>query len=80
MFDTLFKNIIDNILNPVIYLLFALAVIYFFIGVIKFIKNSDSETERKVGLNHIIWGIVGIFIMLSARGLINIILATFGLK
>ncbi len=78
MFDTLFTNIINNILTPLLYLMFAIAVIYFLYGVFIFIKNADNEEKRKEGINHMIWGIVGIFIMISAKGIINIIKATLG--
>ncbi len=80
MFNAIFSAIINNILQPAIYLLFALALLFFFYGVFEFIKNADSEEGRNTGKNHMIWGIVGIFIMLSAKGIINLILATFGLK
>ncbi len=79
-FDTLFSNIVSNILKPIIDLLFVLALIYFIFGVIVFIKNADNAEKRKEGYNHIIWGVVGMFIMLSTNGIINLILATFGLK
>lgn len=80
MFDTLLTNIINNILTPAEYLIFALAVIYFFWGVFTFIRNADSETKRKEGFDHMIWGVVGMFIMFSAKGLINFILSSLGLN
>ncbi|MBU6370858.1 MAG: hypothetical protein KGH93_02485 [Patescibacteria group bacterium] len=79
-FDKLYNNVLDQIVTPIIYLLFALALIYFFWGVFQFIKNADNETERENGKWHMIWGVIGMFIMISAKGLINIILATLGLK
>ena len=58
----------------------ALAVVYFVWGVMQFIKNSDNPEKRGEGYQHMIWGIVGLFIMVSAKGIINIILSTMGLK
>jgi uncharacterized membrane protein YidH (DUF202 family) len=79
-FDTLFANINDQILTPIIYLLFALAMIYFLWGVFEFVKNADSAEKRADGYKHMIWGIIGIFIMVSAKGIINLILSSIGLS
>ncbi|MBA4320716.1 MAG: hypothetical protein C0412_20165 [Flavobacterium sp.] len=78
-FDTLLQKILTNIVNPVIYLIMALAVVYFVWGVMIFIQNADKSEKREEGYKHMIWGIVGIFIMVSAKGIINIIISTMGL-
>lgn len=75
-FDKLYANIKDQIVTPIIYLLFALAVVYFVWGVLVFIRNADNPEERKTGYQHMIWGVIGIFVMVSAIGIINIITAT----
>lgn len=80
VFDTLLQKILTNVVNPIIYLIAALAVAYFVWGVMIFIKNADNPTKRTEGYQHMIWGIVGLFIMVSAKGIINIILTTMGLK
>ncbi|MBU6430810.1 MAG: hypothetical protein KGJ58_00800 [Patescibacteria group bacterium] len=77
-FSQLLYNIEIFILNPIIYLLFGLALIIFLYGVFEFIKNSESEEERKKGGEHMLWGIIGMAIMFSAYGIINFILNTLG--
>ncbi len=67
------------ILNPLILLVFAIALLVFLYGVLQFIRNADSETGRVEGKKNIGWGLFGMFIMMSAYGLIRIILNTFGL-
>jgi hypothetical protein len=76
--QTLIANIKQNILNPIIVLLFALALLYFLHGVYKAVKGSSSEEERRLGQQNIIWGLVGMFIMISAFGLVNLICGTIG--
>jgi uncharacterized membrane protein YidH (DUF202 family) len=78
-FNTLLKKILDNIVTPIIYLIMALAVVYFVWGVLQFIKNADNPEKRQDGYKHMIWGIVGLFIMVSAKGIISIILSSMGL-
>lgn len=78
-FNTLLQKILDNIVTPVIYLIMALAVVYFLWGVMMFVKNADNAEKREEGYKHMIWGIIGIFIMVSAKGIISIILSSMGL-
>ncbi len=77
--DTFLRKFNDVILNPIITLLFALAVVYFLWGVSQFILNSESDEAREKGKMHMIWGIVGIFIMIAVFGIIRLIANTFGL-
>ena len=72
------NSIIDNIVNPLIYLLLILGFLYFFWGVLIFIYNSDSEEVKAKGKMHMIWGIVGIVIMVSAYSILRMVAATFG--
>jgi len=75
-FSQLLYNIEYFILNPIIYLLFGLALLLFLYGVFEFIKKSDDPDERKKGGQHMLWGVVGMAIMFSAYGIINFILNT----
>ena len=75
---TLIKKINSAIINPIIVLLFAAAVIVFAYGVFEYIKDSDSDEARSTGRRHMISGGIGIFIMISVFGIIQIILNTIG--
>ena len=69
---------ITYIVNPVVYLLIGLAVIYFLYGVLVFIKNADNSEKRPDGARHILWGIVGIAIMFCVFALVHVIQNTMG--
>jgi len=75
----LIENINTQIIAPIILLLFVLSLVMFFWGVADYIRGSDNEEARKTGKDHMIWGIVGIFIMVSAWGIILIVTNTFGI-
>ncbi|TAL49576.1 hypothetical protein EPN83_00315 [Patescibacteria group bacterium] len=66
------------ILNPLILLLFTIALLFFFWGIFQFVSRTGDETKRAEGKKHILWGLVGMFIMFSVFGLIRIILNTLG--
>ena len=63
------------ILNPIITLAFVIATIYFLYGIVVFINADAKDKEKARGA--ILWGIVGMFIMVSVYGIINLVLKTF---
>lgn len=76
----LLARINKEILNPIIYLLFFAATIYFVLGVIKFISNADNDEERSKGKSNIIWGIVGMVIMVSAYAILALVTNSFNVS
>jgi len=68
------------IINPLIVLLFALATVFFFYGLLQFIFNQENEEKKTTGKSHMIWGIVGIVIMMSVFALLQIVMSTFGIE
>jgi len=73
-------NVDSMIINPLILFLFALAVVYFLYGVLEFLMNQENEEKKTAGKSHMLWGVVGITIMLGVFTLMNIIINTFGIK
>lgn len=78
--DSFINNVNAQIVNPLIKLLFALAVAFFLWGVFEFILNQENEEKRSTGKQHMLWGIIGITIMMGVFFLMNLILNTFGIK
>lgn len=72
--DSLIGKIETQILNPVIGLMVAIAVLVFLYGVVEFIAGADNEEKRDQGKQHIVWGIVGLFIMVAVGGIMQIII------
>jgi predicted membrane channel-forming protein YqfA (hemolysin III family) len=62
-----------NIVNPLIFLLLAVALVVFIWGVVSYFRNIDNADERKIGIRHMIWGVIGLAIMISFKGIIAII-------
>ena len=78
--EKLIHNFNKVILNPVILVLFAVALLVFVWGVFEYFRSGDSETSRELGKRHILWGLVGLAVMMSAFGILNIALGTFGIS
>ena len=76
-FKSLISCIGSNILNPLVALIMAAALVVFLFGVLKFIKDGDKPEERKKGGAMMMYGIVGFFVMLSVWGLVSILTNSF---
>jgi uncharacterized membrane protein YidH (DUF202 family) len=76
-----FIHTVDRlIINPLIYLLFGLAILFFLYGVVEFIINQANEEKKTTGKSHMIWGIIGITIMLGVWTILHFVLATIGVN
>ena len=69
---------IGEILNATIPVLVALGVVYFVWGVVTYMIGSEEEAKKK-GKNRIIYGIIGLAVIVGLWGLVNIVVNTFGL-
>ena len=69
----LISNIKVYILNPIIGFMFAVAVVMFIYGIVEYIWSADNEDKVAVGKTHMIWGIVGIFVMVGVYGILNLL-------
>ena len=68
-----------DILSQVIIILVALAVVFFLYGILKYIGSGDDEESRGKSKNVMIYGIIGLFVMISFWGIVNILINTFEL-
>ena len=73
---------VKDILDSVVPFLIGLSVLVVVWGIFKYIAHAAEEEKRVEAGKFILWGIVGIFIMISIWGLINVLgnTITFGDK
>ena len=67
------------ILYPLISLMMGVALLIFLWGVYQYIANAESDEARRKGKQHMIYGIIGLVIMVSAVAILQIAKATFGI-
>lgn len=75
--NSLFARI-TGILNAVIPVMIALAVVYFVWGVVGYVISDDEEAKKR-GRDKIIYGIIGLAVIIALWGLVAILTNTFGL-
>ena len=72
------NKIIELIVNPAIYVVFSLGLLIFVYGIVEFLVALSKGADTKEGKWHMLWGVVGMFIMVSVFGIIHLLNSTFG--
>ena len=71
-------NLFTSIGSRIIPLMGAVAFLAFVLGVAKYIKSAGSEKDSKDSKNLLIWGIVGLFVMITIWGIVSFLKSEFG--
>lgn len=71
------RQALKDVAHSATILIMLIAVAVFLWGIIKFIAAGGDETKIKSAKGYIIYGLIGIFIMVSLWGIIEIIGYTF---
>jgi len=74
---TTIVGLIDYVVVP---LIFSLAFLAFLWGVFNyFILGATDEGKHEEGRQFVIYGLLGLVVLFSVWGLVNVVLATFGI-
>lgn len=68
-----FVQAIGNLIQTLLPIVVALALLFFFWGLAKFILAAGNEVDKEKGRNMMIWGIVALFVMVAVWGLVEFI-------
>ncbi|MDE2037965.1 MAG: hypothetical protein KGI69_01935 [Patescibacteria group bacterium] len=77
-FGKVVDPIIANIVDPIIELIFAVALIAFIYGILQMVTHGTDSDAHQRGRMSMLSGVIGMFIMMSAWGIINIVAGTVG--
>ncbi len=73
-----FAGIVSNIIHffngSVIPLIYALAVVFFFIGIVRYFFIEGGEEGQTKGRQFVLYGLIGLVVLFSVWGLVNILL------
>ena len=75
----LILKINNVIVNPIIILMFSFALVAFLWGVRGYVTNADNTEARMKGSQQILWGILGMGMMVTAFAIQRIVIQTFGI-
>lgn len=74
---TTFFASINGIINIVVPFLIGIAVLMVIIGIFRMVINAGDEEARDAGKQWVIWGVIGIVLMLAVWGLVALLAGTF---
>ena len=78
-FKALITLILTDIFTPLVALIIGLAFVTFLWGVYKYITVASTEGKEGARMT-IIYGLIGLFVMLSVWGLVDILTRTFDIS
>ena len=70
----------NTILTPLITLLIISATVIFIWGIIKYISAAHDSKKIGEAKNFMLWGIIGLFVIVAMWGLVRIIQTTFDIS
>ena len=78
--ESLLERINEVILFPLMTLMVSVAVLLFLYGAFEYIYNAGNDSARETGRRHMMYGIIGLLVMLSAYTILKIAAGTFGIS
>ncbi len=78
LFDILTLKIAP-ILNAIIPLLITAGVIFFVLGIVQYVIADDEEAKKK-GKDRMLYGIIGLFVIVTFWGLVTVLQNTLGIS
>lgn len=73
-----FVEDVGDLVNTLIPIVFALALLFFLWGLARYILAAGNEEAKEQGKRIMIWGIVALFIMASVWGIVAFLQDLFG--
>lgn len=70
---------IVSLLNLVVPIVMTFALIYFFVGLVKYIMAAGDDEAKGAGRSIMINGVIALFVMAAVWGLVNVLIETFGI-
>ncbi len=77
--DDLITKLGTYIVNPLLLVVFAAGFFMFMFGLLQFMISVNSGEDTSDGKRHMIYGTIGMFIMVSVYGIISLLDNTFNL-
>ena len=77
--NSVVNKIEDVVLFPLMTLMVAIALLVFLYGSFKFVLGAGDDAARTLGKKHMLWGLIGMLVMISAYAILQIALRTVGL-
>lgn len=78
--NSLVTKIVSEIVQPLVTGLFFLTMLIFIWGLFGLFTKPADSTARADAQRHVLWGVIGMFIMVGVYGIIRLIANTVGVS
>jgi len=75
----LVNKFVTYVIDPLMLVLFACSFFLFMYGMVRFLWDMKEGRPDPQGKPHLLYGIIGMLIIVSVGGIINFLASTFGL-
>ena len=75
----LLDRIVTYVIDPAVKVIFTLGLFMFFYGLVEYLWQLKDGKADGDGRKHMLWGLVGMLIMVSVYGIIALIMNTLGI-
>lgn len=72
-------DVLITLVKRIIPLLISIAVLVFFWGIVKFVAHGGDEKKIEEGRAFMIWGMIGLFVIVALWGIVGYIQSSLGL-
>lgn len=75
--EQVLQRVIKEVFSPLYELVAAAAFVYFLYGVVMFIVNMNDPDKKNIGKQHMLYGMLGLFIILSVGAILQVFNSIF---
>lgn len=76
--EQVLSNIVSELFSPLYQLVAGVTILYFLYGAAKYVIDLNDPEKKTFGKSHLLWGTVGLFVVLSVGGILSMIDGFFG--
>lgn len=69
--EQILSNVVTELFSPLYQAAVGVAILYFLYGVAKYVLDLNNPEKQTFGRSHLLWGMVGLFIILSVGGILS---------
>lgn len=76
----LLDRIKEFVIDPILMVIFSLGLLLFLWGIVEFLLAVKDGKPSDEGKRHMVWGLIGMLIMVSVYGIINLVVNSLDLR
>lgn len=76
--EQILSNVVTEIFSPLYQLAVGISILYFLYGVVKYVMDLNNPEKETYGRSHLLYGTIGLFIVLSVGGILNFLNSSIG--